>query len=226
MAESFEPEDYTSAQVFLMMRVGHLCEMSRDDRRKLLDEFSLGENLESLLDESFLPVEDWAQFPDDDIKALQKEMRWVGRDLGVELVQGNDLRYTPATDYQLMEPAISSVFSKRMSHIETKRNFSFWHTVNTLYFFSICISLVSVELDEEWAAILFAIWMISGFRAVSTSAKEGRRIAQIWHEEYSRLEYVLQEPVEQGIEEVFAEERDRLRDIKPPSRYWEPHNEE
>ena len=150
-------ETLTVPQVLLFMRAGPLYPLSRDQRRETLHRRVPEENVELLLNESYLPIEDWAQFSDADIQELQIALFKVGRNLGLESVWKNhDSLYDDlGTDHDLpletrseqmsrwiafdMDPfygtlAIDSFILNRMKRYE-KKSFSLWHLANTLFFF-------------------------------------------------------------------------------------------
>ena len=234
--------NWSVQQILLSMRAGTLYKLSRDERRALLEERVVDENVDGLLDESYLPIEDWAKIPHSDIQALQETLRREGRNLGRELVWKNhqSLDRVLGTDHDRpletkseqmsrtahLEPfydermAVNSYISDRLSYLERKRSFSIWHIFNTLLFlFAIYLG---DAVFEDGSQLFFVAWMLSGIWAVSTSAREGKRINDLRQHAYSELAFVLEKPLEQGISEVFETERSRRSFTKPPSRHYQP----
>jgi len=238
-------ETLTVPQVLLFMRAGPLYPLSRDQRRETLHRRVPEENVELLLNESYLPIEDWAQFSDADIQELQKALFKVGRNLGLESVWKNhaSLYDDLGTDHDLpletrseqmsrwiafdMDPfygtlAIDSFISDRMKRYE-KKSFSLWHLANTLFFFFTIF--LGDALFEDGSALLFCIWAISGIYAVSASARQSKRVSALGDDARNRLIFVLEEPLTRGMSKVFETELVRRSHTKLPSRYYEAPEE-
>jgi hypothetical protein len=239
-------ETLTVPQVLLFMRAGPLYTLSRDQRRETLHGRVPEENVERLLNESYLPIEDWAKFSDADIQELQKALFKVGRNLGLESVWKNhDSLYDDlGTDHDLpretrseqmsrwiafaMDPfydtlAIDSFISDRMKRYE-KKSFSLWHLANILFFFFALY--LGDAVFEDGSILFFCIWTISGIYAVSASARETTRVSDLNDDVRNRLCFVLEEPLTRGMEKVFGTERLRRSHTKPPSLYYKAPEEE
>lgn len=238
MSENLETP--TLPQVLLFMRAGPLYTLSRDQRREILAGRFPEENVERHLNESYLPIEDWAEFSDADIQELQKALFKVGRNLGLESIWKNhaSLYDSLGTDHNLpdetsseqmsrwiafgVDPfygtsAIDSFILDRMKKCE-KKSFFPWHLANTLFFF--LAVFLGDEVFEDGSQIFFCIWMLSGIYAVSASARESKRVSALDSEVHNRLLFVLEEPLTGGLDQVFGTERVRRSYLKPPSRYY------
>lgn len=193
----------------LMMQVGHLHSMPRDERRVLIAELCDEQGVEEHLNRSFSDLDSFDEVPPAHIRALQNGIRQSGKLLGQELVAAGyysdqySSRY-PGELSAAVAAKIRPYISRRIGDYEKESWKRGWHVINVgLFLFASFVSVVDGGMGTSdvsfwpwfsWLASVTAMWNVRLSKRVQANSATRK-------DAYLRKYAVLEQPLLEGIDD-------------------------
>ena len=154
-------------RILLSMRVGHLFDATREERRELLREVCEEKDLEAHLEDSYRRVATFDDIPTPTISAMQQGLQWPGKQMGEELVnEGFFFRDSPGQVYPLelqsaVNSKIHSYVTKRIGSLDNGNPWAPWHGLNVLLFLLAVVVSAAEEPGDDWSTFPWLAWILS-----------------------------------------------------------------
>lgn len=195
-------------RVLLSMRVGHLFDSTREERRELLRELCDEQDLDRHLEESYRPVTTFDDIPVAIIKSMQQGLQLPGKEMGEELArEGYSFTDSPGQAYSndlraAVVAKINPYITRRIGSLDNGNPWAPWHGLNIILFLvAILVSAVEETGSDSstfpWLAWLLSVNLMWVVRLSKTKQTEkAERIHQ-----YNKRYEILAEPLLNAIDE-------------------------
>lgn len=209
-------------RILLSMRVGHLFDATKEERRELLREVCEEKDLEKHVEESYVRVTTFEGIPAPVVSGMQQGLQWPGKNLGEELVsEGFYFRDSPGQVYPLeLQSAVNSKIhpyvTRRIGSLDNGNPWAPWHGLNVLLFLLAVAVSAAEEPGDDWSTFPWLAWIISVnlMWVIRLSKRKQAEKAELLNQ-YNRKYEVLARPLLAAIDQELkkAAKHKELEDL-------------